>query len=156
MFDIVLSMDITHLLIGFHKFVHTSWDSLPANIKKNDNFELDDWLQGNWELIVETSLYHMLSEAVSVQIYGNGADLNGESSRVLFPDLKQTHAVKVNTDYEFGAFGTLTRDNFFIYDLPFDYIQTTDSNDVELIILFEGAKFTLEKYHDTALKNDKV
>ena len=149
-------MDITHLIAGFRKFVQGCWESLPAEIRKNQNFELDDWLQANWELLVETSLYNTLFETVSLQVYGHGADLNGESSRVLFPDLQQTHSVKVNGYYDFDALGTLTKDNIFIQDMPFDYIQTHDSSNVEMIILFEGAKFTLERYNLTATKNYSV
>jgi len=47
-----------------------------------------DWLQANWELIVEGLLD---DKNIVLEVYGDGADCNGESSRVLYPDRRPTH-----------------------------------------------------------------
>ena len=50
----------------------------------------EDWLQVNWELLIEGSLNE---QGVVLETYGGGADCNGTSSRVLYPDRHPTHKI---------------------------------------------------------------
>ena len=73
----------------------------------------NDWLQANWELIVERQLggFDLYLEA-----YGDGADCNGESSRVLFPKKQATHNIILspkNEDKIYGFLGEGDIDNTF-------------------------------------------
>ena len=51
-----------------------------------------DWAQANWEFLVESAL--SWEEAVYLEVYGDGADCNGASSRVWCPDAVPTHQVR--------------------------------------------------------------
>ena len=66
--------------------LETYWGSLQKLSKHDPTGSLkDDWMQANWELIVEG----LLSDGrLVLEPYGEGADCNGASSRVLYPDWK--------------------------------------------------------------------
>lgn len=53
---------------------------------------LNDWMQANWELLVESRVCQPGLEFLTV--YGDGADCNDGSSRVWFPEALATHGVK--------------------------------------------------------------
>lgn len=50
-----------------------------------------DWLQGNWELLVEAQAG--VPGRLVLEPYGDGADCYGTSSRVLYPDRCPTHRI---------------------------------------------------------------
>jgi hypothetical protein len=50
----------------------------------------NDWLQANWEILVENTV---LPSGEYLEVYGVGADVNDDSSRVCFPDKLPTHRI---------------------------------------------------------------
>jgi hypothetical protein len=77
---------------GFARFLDASWHLVNQMIPDKDDFDrasdiiLESWLQGNWELLVESCLApgEFLSPYAS-------ADWHPDSSRVTFPDAMETH-----------------------------------------------------------------
>jgi len=88
-----MTKSIDELLENFAGFLDQSWDNI-ASISGSDQTGTlkDDWLQANWELIVEGMLGDI---SIFLTPYGDGADCNGASSRVLFPSKVETHIVVV-------------------------------------------------------------
>ena len=79
---------------SFRKFLNSAWEpfieciqSFEEHIKEDF---IDNWLQFNWELLVEYPLcdYHEY-----LQAYWNGADCNGLSDRVLNSKASATHKI---------------------------------------------------------------
>ncbi len=79
------------LLDRFARFLNASWATMEPAFEADKTRSLQiDWLQANWELIVEGGL---LPHRVTLRPYGDGADCNGTSSRVLFPERAGTHRI---------------------------------------------------------------
>jgi hypothetical protein len=82
-------ISINNLLTQFSSLLVLYWENLLLLVKEDSTGSLkDDWLQANWELIVEGLLD---DKNIVLEVYGDGADCNGESSRVLYPDRQPTH-----------------------------------------------------------------
>jgi len=82
-------ISINNLLTQFSNLLVLYWEILLLLAKEDSSGSLkDDWLQANWELIVEGLLD---DRNIVLEVYGDGADCNGESSRVLYPDRQATH-----------------------------------------------------------------
>ena len=80
---------IKHLLEEYVNLLVSYWGNLESLSKNDPTGSLRvDWLQANWDLIVEG----LLADAgIVLEPYGDGADCNGESSRVLYPDRIPNH-----------------------------------------------------------------
>ncbi len=79
------------LLDRFVHFLDISWPAMQPAFDGDKTSTLQiDWLQANWELIVEGGL---LPNPVALRPYGDGADCNGASSRVLHPDRTESHLI---------------------------------------------------------------
>ncbi len=78
------------MLKRFSSFLATSWEevSLLSAADSTGSFTID-WLQANWEILVEG----LLGQGIVLEPYGDGADCNGASSRVLYPDRLPTHQI---------------------------------------------------------------
>jgi hypothetical protein len=74
----------------FARLLAAAWSEvLDASRLSTTGSFLQDWLQANWEIMVEASL----EPGVFLEVYGEGADCNERSSRVYRPDGTATHAV---------------------------------------------------------------
>jgi len=99
-----MTKSIDELLENFAEFLNRSWNSIASISESDPTGSLkDDWLQANWEIIVEGMLG---DRSIFLVPYGDGADCNGASSRVLFPHKLETHSVvitpqKGNTIYDY-------------------------------------------------------
>ena len=80
---------IRQLLKSFSNLLVAYWENLESLSNNDPTGSLKiDWLQANWELIVEG----LLSDgSLVLEPYGDGADCNGASSRVLYPDRLPNH-----------------------------------------------------------------
>ncbi len=75
----------------FLALLNSAWPQLQVlNSEVTDTSYICDWLQFNWELAFENA-------QVRLVIYGDGADINGDSSRVSFPQSKSSHAIYCNS-----------------------------------------------------------
>lgn len=94
--DAYVHIPTTEIVHDFRYFLNVAWAGLPAWIIKN---EINDWLQANWEILVEAKLnepfckMEINSERIILDFYGDGADCNGGSSRVWLPDALPTHRI---------------------------------------------------------------
>ena len=82
-------ISIRELLKGFSSLLVDYWENLESLSKNDPTGSLKvDWLQANWELLVEGFLS---DGSLVLEPYGDGADCNGASSRVLYPDRLPNH-----------------------------------------------------------------
>ncbi|MBE0405384.1 hypothetical protein ACT3TI_00520 [Psychrobacter sp. AOP22-C1-22] len=125
----------------------------------NAEFFKDDWLQANWELIVERQLGGF---DLYLEVYGAGADCNGESSRVLFPNKQATHNIILSPKNEdkiydflgegdidntfgeviFQRFVTIKEDGWYYEEPPFDMIEALYRNEI-IIAEFDAINIEL-------------
>ena len=144
---------ILHRNLPIPGFLKNSWTGLPEWIIKNENeeYEINDWLQANWEILVEAKLNEPFckreinSARVILEFYGNGADIDGRgSSRVIYPDELPTHYILVNDKYRFDSFGTKYDTGWFEPVFPFDYIKVVDKDNNEIILSVDAVTFSLK------------
>ena len=157
-------MDAKKALGLFRNFLNASWPTVlvfEEQYSEPHDFRID-WLQGNWELMVERRLF---DGSNFLQFYGEGADCNGASSRVLYPDKIATHHIVCHPNKDeiiltgdlntvglgsksnlmvFDSFVTATDDGWFEEAPPFDCV-IADYGDTQVLFKFEDAEFSLEK-----------
>ncbi len=102
------SVDVTLVLNNYAAFLENSYNNLfflnnpddPHNEELINNLDKggirDDFLQANWEILVEMLI--CIPGEEFLEPYGNGADCNGDSSRVSLPDKITTHRIQCYTD----------------------------------------------------------
>ena len=81
------------VLRAFAAFLTAAWQqtSLILGQLEEANDLLNDWMQANWEILVEAVL---LSGGTGfLEVYGDGADCYGTSSRVFRPEALPTHRI---------------------------------------------------------------
>ena len=81
------------VLRSFSRFLASGWREAEALIGPIDPFNdlAADWLQGNWEILVESVL--LPGGSGFLEVYGDGAEGHGSSSRVFRPDAQPTHRI---------------------------------------------------------------
>lgn len=83
--------DIDAAVRAFAKVLARSWPDVEAASRQVvTGSYVEDWMQANWEMIVEATLP---PGEVFLEVYGEGADCNDRSSRVFNPEVTPTHAV---------------------------------------------------------------
>src|SRR5690606_2936732 len=89
-------MDIDKAIRVFSDFLNKSWGVIIPLLSDRsyttDESSKSDWLQSNWEILVERKVLQ-LNEYL--EVYGEGADFNGVSSRITNIGSFPTHFVKV-------------------------------------------------------------
>jgi hypothetical protein len=83
---------------GFARFLSASWDEVVRSADALECFDargfMSDWLQANWELLVEVPFFEsMRPRNAYLEPYGEGAECNDPSSRVWNPDALSTHRI---------------------------------------------------------------
>ena len=135
-------MNITEAVNIFRNNISHSWSDVGRLLSGYDG-GIDDWLQANWESIVESHIYSLTGEPIFLEVYGSGADCNPKSSRHCLPEKKPTHFVRgierprsvshrvVSNSHlvtlHLDQFGTLYEGIFFPRP-PFDYAKLRDGN----------------------------
>ena len=155
-------LDLKEILMNYAAFLNASWNTVEL-ISKNDttgSMKID-WLQANWEILVEGALHE---QKIKLEIYGEGADCNGASSRVLFPDLLPTHKIlcvpiEGNEIYDvlnkkhidtlsghiiFDYFVSFQTNGWYYEKPKFDHILA-NYNGNEVVIDFEATEFKLQE-----------
>jgi hypothetical protein len=156
-------MEVNQQINDFKIFLerNLSWFKkklLEAN--KRDDFQradaIADWLQVNWELIVETNICQSNEFLIA---YGDGADCNPESDRVRFASKTATHFIGCTCkrdhhalyDYQSGTYlkeQTVEFDRFISFkngiildSEVFDHVLAKDSNGNDVIISIDHTSF---------------
>lgn len=87
-------MNVTSRLHEFRAFLSAAWPIACALHPGDDAPDfMSDWLQANWETLVEGSFPPQ--DGIVLEYYGDGAELNSPSGRVAWPDAKPTHEIVV-------------------------------------------------------------
>lgn len=142
-----MELDVTDAVEAFRQVVAGAWPYV-SRMSREDRTEsfLDDWLQANWERLVEGSVAPELK--VVLEPYGGGADCNIGSSRVWRPDLLPTTAVyirnianetlldrvggaEVEAPMQLSHFCTVV-EGWPANDLPFDHVALESGEVFEL------------------------
>jgi hypothetical protein len=133
-------MNINTVMNNFSEFLNSSWAFIDVFHKPDEiiNETMDDWLQANWEILVERKV---CNPNEFLEVYGDGADCNGTNSRVTYFDKLPTHVVKVrqknNSLFEYYSGEYIDQsDNSYIFkqfigkreakfsiNPPFDFVE---------------------------------
>lgn len=150
------------LLPRFATFLACCWDDLSTFFENDTTESMQiDWLQANWELLVEGLVGG--PGGLVLEPYGDGADCNGASSRVLYPELCPTHRIvcrpregtAVNDllnrrtldvtkgDVVFDRFVCMGRDGWYYESPPFDKILG-EHRGASVVIGYDNISFELQ------------
>lgn len=163
-------MNINDAVRRFSVFLNLSWDVVyPLLVDRTyttDNSAVYDWLQANWELLIERKI---LPLGKYMEIYGDGADFNGDSSRITdlkaiatysliviplkYPimDILNNESLTNKTNHLLFERLVGFREGFYCNYPPFNYVLVND-NRRERVFNIEYIKFELfekKKQHDT-------
>jgi len=148
--------DITNLMESFSRLLSKSWSEVCSILHSEE--EIDNWLQCNWETLVETNVETQVKQPVRLPPYGNGADSEGGSSRVTFlTELPNQQIVLSNrdmtdsldvlmgervnlADVEFSEFVAITGDGWFERQPPFDHVLAF-RGDTEVVLPLAAVTF---------------
>lgn len=153
-------MIINNVLEDYVSLLCSYWSRVKnlENLDATESFK-DDWLQANWELIVE----RQLGDAnLYLEVYGDGADCNGASSRVLFPNKQATHNIILKSNNEdkiydflgevyiddriekivFQRFVTIKEDGWYYEEPSFDMVEAL-YKDETIIVKFSAVNAEL-------------
>jgi hypothetical protein len=146
-------VEITKELIIFRDFLLSSWPIIDTFSSKNSQKDvaINDFIQGNWELLIETSF------DVFLPSFGEGADMNGISSRVAYPNKEPTHYIvcnliqmseclytgKVQLDLDGFYFEKFVNDDFKVAP-PLDYVCLVNLNQERKVIKLDAVSFYLK------------
>ncbi len=161
-------MSVNNILKKFVNLLLAYWKTIESLSKKDttESFQID-WLQANWELIVEHFVFPTDYFANRFLVpYGDGADCNGMSSRVWEPDAVMSHGLvcksinnnliqdflnkqKLDTSVEpvvFDRFVSM-KDGWYYEQPPFDKILG-EYKDEEVVIAFSDVDVNLQNINN--------
>lgn len=155
-------MEINQTIRTFASFLNASWDIvvplLSGREYTSDESSIGDWLQANWEILVEKKI---LKQNEYLEIYSDGADYNGASSRMNDIEALPTHNLTVflndkavdilNNETIFSKeeleFDRLVgfQDGFYINQPPFNYVLLIDNSGIERVLSLDQINFKLQR-----------
>lgn len=157
-------MEIDKAIRTFVDFLNSSWIIvsqllLNRDCTSNDD-SINDWLQANWELLVERKV---LKVNEYLEVYGEGADYNGASSRIVDPEALPSFKVIVKSKNSNNVLDILNteqvrlenvtfdkivgfKNGFYTLEPEFKYVLITDENlGLERVVAIGDIKFELER-----------
>lgn len=157
-------MEIDKAIRTFVDFLNSSWiivSQVLLNREYTSNEDsVNDWLQANWELLVERKV---LKVNEYLEVYGEGADYNGTSSRIADPEALPNFKVIVKTKngnnildvlnneqvrFEYATFDKIVgfKNGFYTFEPEFKYVLITDDNlGLERVVAIGDIEFGLER-----------
>jgi hypothetical protein len=140
-----MELDVTGGVEAFREILSAGWPAAKRiSLEDTTGSFLDDWMQANWEMVVEASIPPVLN--VILEPYGAGADCNLGSSRIWRPNVLPTSPVFIryigneplmNVIDDLEITGQLILDYFCTLedawpavDLPFDYVSVQSETPV--------------------------
>ncbi len=145
-------------LTQFRLFLNTNYEFVLANCAQNYDEFKDNFIQSNWELIVEYRLSFFSKTDIQLVPYGSGADNIGGSSRILGADINTKYRIvcspknnKPDTfnsivpvgDLLFDRFVTL-KDGWYFETPLFDYALCYDEERKMLIYHHQDLNWDLK------------
>ena len=156
-------MNVDEIVRNFQRFLEASWQSVESAIPLTEEGGEDlrlDWLQANWEILVEAVIQ---PDGTSIlEFYGEGAECNGASSRVWKPHAEATHRIccvpkdgsEVTDlvtgrsiepqDLDFFGFGNPDRERFQFLHPPFNVVVLNDTEGIDFIVRLEDVRFEIQ------------
>lgn len=154
-------MSVDSTIREFQQFLNHNWERVSDwLIDPNDQ---GDWLQANWEILVESRLCKPGEEYLLH--YGEGADCNGTSSRVWMPECLPNRRIVAETkdntlnilSGEIIDSGTILNFEMFVASVdgnywhgpPFDHVYLEscfETKDTDYIIQSDKVAFTMQEY----------
>ena len=158
-------MNMTYAIRQFSSFLNATFNIVYPLLKErsytSDEESVNDWLQSNWELLVERKV---LGKNEYLEAYGDGADFYGASSRIMDVEALPTHKVVVKIGKNSKVQDllnneTIQLDNNLIFDRlvgfqdgfytnksEFNYVLLNDEiNDIERVISLKNVEFKILK-----------
>ena len=156
-------MNLDTAIRYFSKFINDSWLNVMPLLKERDytsnESSIGDWLQSNWEILVERKI---LKVDQYLEVYGEGADFNGTSSRITDVNALPNFSIKViersggqvidllNDEYvsmHNTSFVELVsfKDGFYFREPGFEYALLEDDLGIERVVSIDDVKFELKK-----------
>ena len=154
-------MEINQAIRIFASFLNVSWDIviplLSNRAYTTDQSSIGDWLQSNWEMLVERKVLNINEY---LEIYSDGADYNRGSSRMNDIESMPTHTLRIFIDDD--AIDILSNEiirrksefvferlvgfqnGFYVDVAPFNYALALDG-ETERLFKLENVKFELIK-----------
>lgn len=160
-------MQIDKAIKKFADFLNSSWLIVyPLLVERSytsNEESINDWLQANWELLVERKVLNINEY---LEVYGDGADYHGASSRIIdieaLPTFKVTVNLQKNTNIildilndEYVAFENATfskivgfEKGFYLIEPAFKYVLFTDDVlGIERVVALDDIEFGLERLY---------
>lgn len=139
-------MLLNQTLESFRQFLISVDNKLPDWLKHNDEY-MAEFYQANWEVMVETRLKDLELIPSFIDVYGDGADSNGNSSRVSLPHAIPKNSVQIQKDYVFHSYGTMVQ-GFYQMGYPYDFVKAEHPNGNEVIIAVNEADYFIGESYD--------
>nr|WP_068893114.1 hypothetical protein [Pedobacter panaciterrae] len=129
----------------FSDFLNSSWAIgnqllIDRNYTSNED-SLNDWLQSNWEFLVERKILKINDH---LEVYGDGADFNGASSRITDPNAVANFKIKV-----------ISKNNKPVHDVLNEEEVTLVNADFNKLIGFKNGFYIMESEFNFMLLDDK-
>ena len=149
------------IIMRFRDFISNNWEFISVLDARDESDALRiDWLQANWEMIVEQQLQ---IPPIILEVYGDGAD-NGKSSRIQSAEQLPTHRViceplRGSTYFDllkdtsvdagsdklwFDRFVNFGKDGWYYEEPPFEQALCFDSNQTEVVVNLKDIKFKVQ------------
>jgi len=156
-------MNLDRAIRIFSDYLNASWYVVNPLLRDRtyttDEFSINDWLQANWEILVEKKI---LQQNEYLEFYGDGADFFGASSRMTEIEALPIFAVKIILDGETVkdflnnetilktefSFDRLVgfKNGFYVSEPPFNYVLIQDDDvGIERVFPLDSIKFELQK-----------
>lgn len=142
-------MLLNQTLESFRQFLISVDSELPEWLKQNDEY-MAEFYQANWEVMVETRLKALELIQSFIDVYGEGADSNGNSSRVSLPHAIPKNSVQMQKYYVFHSYGTMVQ-GYYQMGYPYDFVKAEHPDGTEIIIAVNEADYLIgDSYDDIA------
>ncbi len=162
----VFSMEKINLNIAirsFAQFINKSWATILPLIENrsyiSNESSMYNWLQANWEILVERKILEINQY---LDIYAQGADFNGYSSRITDPGALPNFAIRINGSSDNEVYDFLNnekvslngavflelvsfKEGFYRIEPQFDYVLLEDNIGVERVVSINEIEFELTK-----------
>jgi len=148
----------------FSEFLNSTWTIvnqllIDRNYTSNED-SINDWLQSNWEFLVERKILKLNDY---LEVYGDGADFNGASSRITDPNAVANFKIKAIPKNNKPVYDVLNEEEitlvntsfnkligftngFYIMEPEFNFVLLNDKNtSTERVVRLNDIEFELEK-----------
>lgn len=148
----------------FAAFLNLSYDTILPLLEERsyttNSQSINDWIQCNWEVLIEKKL---LALNEFLEVYGEGADLYGKSSRINDIDALPTHKIEMKSLDDNLVFDWLNKttvdvrminfeefvsfeNGWYTVRPPFKYVLArNEETNVECVLSLDDIIFSIEK-----------